>query len=264
MRIFIGMETSGHARRAFQALGHHVISCDTLLSEDGADVALMVAVGRGGHLRGDVFAILDRLRECGWWPDMALFHPTCTYHTVSAAWAFNDPDFDRYPGVGYHQKIKPETLVGQARRDARDEAEADIRRIWALPIKRKAIENPIGTLSRRWRKPSQIVQPYQFGEDASKGTCLWLDELPELVGTKYVQPRMICQQCDGCSHYLSAGHGCHHCGAEASQLLPRWANQTDSGQNRLSPGENRWKDRSRSYPGIVNAMAAQWLMGGAA
>src|SRR5690606_39218207 len=107
-----------------------------------------------------------RLRdEYGWWPDLAIFHPTCTYLTNSAAWAFNDPDFERYPGVGYHQRVKPGTLTGAARRAARKSALDDVRRIISLPIKRKAFENPIGAINTAIRKADQIVQPYQFGDD---------------------------------------------------------------------------------------------------
>lgn len=231
--VFIGMETSGTARRAFQAEGHHVISCDILPSEDGADVDLATAITRGGHLCGDVFAVLDQLQAAGWWPELALFHPTCTFHVVSAAWAFGDGP--------YHQKVQPGTLVGAARRAARDTAENDVRRLWALPIKRKAIENPIGTLSTRWRKHSQIVQPYKFGDDASKATCLWLHNLPKLRPTAFVEPR---------------SGGLPLFGGDGGPM--RWENQTDGGQNRLPPSEDRWKERSRSYPGIITAMAKQW------
>lgn len=103
------------------------------------------------------------------------------------------------------------------------------------PIERIAVENSIGIMSTRYRKPDQIIQPYQFGDDASKGTCLWLKGLPKLIPNPswYVQPRMI----DG---------------------KPRWSNQTDSGQNRLGPSQTRSADRARNYVGIICAMAAQW------
>ena len=269
MLVFIGMETSGELRRRFQAQGHHVISCDILPSEDETDASLMVAIGSGGHIRGDVFETLDRLRELGWWPDLAVFHPTCTYHTLSAAWAFNDPDYERYPGVGYHQKVKPGTLTGAARREAREMAEADVERIKRLPIKVKVIENPKGTIPTRTSlgKPVDVVQPYEFGDDASKGTCLWVfDEdgqpLPEMTiprdPAKFVKPRLVCKECEGRNDYDAAfGHGCVHCGAEAGKLLPRWANQTDKNQNRLTPSDDRWKERSRTFPGIADAIAAK-------
>lgn len=101
------------------------------------------------------------------------------------------------------------------------------------PIKRIAIENPVSVISSRIRRPDQIIMPYQFGHDASKKTCLWLHNLPVLRPTDYVEPRII----DG---------------------KKRWGNQTDSGQNKLGPSDDRWKIRSKTYDGIGKAMAAQW------
>lgn len=249
MNIFIGMETSGALRRRFAAQGHFVVSVDTLPTED---------CGSGTHIQGDVFETFQHLTDLGIVFDMGIFHPTCTFHTVSAAWAFKDPDFVRYPGVGYHMRVKPGTLTGAARREARELAEADVRRIWALPIKRKALENPRGTLSTRWRKPSQSFQPNQFGDDASKETHLWLDNLPPLQPTGFHKPRMWCPTCRLCSPYEAGGVGCEHCGEEAGKLRPRWSNQTDTGQNNLGPNDDRWKERSRTYPGPADAMVAQW------
>lgn len=233
MLVFIGMETSGVLRRAFQAAGHECFSCDLLPSEDGGEEMAYrpqdPALSAGKHFVGDVFDCLDNMRATDLWPDLAIFHPDCTYHTVAGAWAFGDGP--------YHQQVQPGTLVGAERRAARDKAEALVRRIVALPIKRKAIENPIGTLSTRVLGPAQqIVQPYQFGDDASKATCLWLWGLPKLVvppKAEWVPPRYV-------------------------NGRPRWANQTDSGQNRLSPGPDRWRDRARTYPGIAQAMVANW------
>lgn len=224
MKVFIGMETSGALRRRFQAQGHYVVSCDRLPAEDGA----RWPSGNGGHWQGDVFDILDLLREDYQIEfDLGIFHPHCTYLTNSAAWAFGDGP--------YHQKVKPGTLVGAARREAREAALSDVRRIMALLIKRKAIENPIGAINTAIRKPDQIIQPYQFGDDASKATCLWLESLPPLPidPAKRVPDRIV-------------------------NGRERWSNQTDSGQNRLSPADDRWKDRARTFPGIADAMAATW------
>lgn len=238
MRVFIGMETSGVMRRAFEAAGHHVISCDLLPSQDAAEMSMIAATGSSGHIRGDVFEVLYRLWGAGWWPDLAVFHPDCTHFTVSAAWAFRDPDFVKYPGVGYHQKVKPGTLTGKDRRDRQALDLEIVRRIQRLKIRRKIIENPIGQLSTLWMKPSQIVQPYQLGDDASKATCFWfLDENGHKVLTKipidpalYVPPTL---RPNGKSY---------------------WSNQTDTGQNRLSPGDDRWQDRADTYPGIARAI----------
>lgn len=238
MRVFVGMETSGQLRRRLARYGHDVVSCDMLDAEDD-----WRATGLGRHIRGDVFTTLESLRKQGWEPNVGIFHPTCTYHTLSAAWAFNDPDYERYPGVGYHQRVRPNTLVGEARRLARELAEADVEAIKALPFP-KLIENPRGTLPKRTSlgQPCDVLQPYEFGDDASKATCIWaFDENGEPIEVKatrhdgaYVLPRIV-------------------------NGRPRWANQTDSGQNRLSPADDRWKERSRTYPGIADALVMMAL-----
>lgn len=240
MRIFIGMETSGALRGGFAAQRHDVISCDVLPAEDGGTA--------GQHIVGDVFETLEDLWRAGWWPDFAMFHITCTYLTNSAAWAFNDPDFERYPGVGYHQRVKPGTLTGAARRAAREASKDEFRRVLALPIARKVVENPVGALSQIMT-PTQIIQPYEHGDDASKATCLWMfgrdgEPLPEMRlpvdPANRVPGRMV---------EWPRGSG---------RMVERWSNQTDSGQNALSPGDERWKDRSRTLPGIADAMVERW------
>lgn len=108
-----------------------------------------------------------------------------------------------------------------------------VQQLMDAPIERIAIENPISVISSRIRKPDQIITPYQFGHDASKKTCLWLKNLPPLKPTQMIEPRIV-------------------------NGRKRWGNQTDSGQNKLSPSKDRWKIRSATYEGIANAMAAQW------
>jgi hypothetical protein len=108
-----------------------------------------------------------------------------------------------------------------------------VRMLMDAPMPRIAVENPVSVISTRIRKPDQIITPSQFGHDASKKTCLWLKGLPLLRPTQLVEPRII------------GGR-------------KRWGNQTDSGQNRLSPSPDRWKVRSATYPGIAAAMADQW------
>lgn len=251
LNIFIGMETSGALRTRFQAQGHTVISVDKLEAEDCANGVLRF----GGHIQGDVFETFAALTVSGWQFDVGVFHPDCTYMTNSAAWAFKDPDYERYP-LGYHQQVKPGTLVGAARRAARELALQGVRDILALPIKRKAIENPIGAITKV-RPFTQIVQPYQFGDNASKATGLILENLPRLAidPKAYRTPnRLICQNCKAWNHYGTTK--CVECGDE--KFLPRWGNQTDSGQNCLSPGADRWKWRSRTFPGVAKAMVAAW------
>lgn len=108
--------------------------------------------------------------------------------------------------------------------------------LWGAKITRVAIENPRGCISTRSSlgKATQTIHPHQYGHDASKATCLWLRGLPKLVPTKHIEPRIV----DG---------------------KPRWANQTDSGQNRLGPSPTRGLDRAKTYHGIAIAMADQWL-----
>lgn len=240
--VLIGCESLGVVREAFRKLGCDAWSCDLLPAADGSPF----------HLVGDVRYAVDEQNgfffpqlggHVSW--DLFICHPPCTYLTISAAWAFGDGP--------YHQKVKPGTLTGAARRAARAEAIVFVRDLWHAPVKRKAFENPRGFLSSMWRPPSQTIQPYEFGSDASKGTCLWLDGLPLLVGTKYVEPRLVCSDCGNVFKY--GQHKCPSCNSHS--FRPRWANQTDAGQNRLSPSDDRWQKRSETFPGIAQAMAAQ-------
>ena len=197
MRILIACESSGTVRDAFLAKGHEAVSCDILPSETG-----------GPHIQGDVLDVIVVDRK---W-DMMIAHPPCTYLCSS----------------GMHwttRGLRDPKLTEDALMFARKLLEADIEKI--------AAENPVGAISTRIRKPDQYIHPYQFGDDASKKTGLWLKGLPCLVPTNYIEPRMV--------------------GGK-----PRWSNQTDSGQNRLGPSQDRWKQRSKTYQGIANAMAQQW------
>ena len=196
MRVLVGCEYSGRVRNAFREAGHDAWSCDLLPSEDDSPF----------HIQGDVLPLLDQ----GW--DLGIFHPPCTYLAVSGLhWNKRDP----------------------ARAAKTEEALDFVRALMSAPITRIAVENPVSCISSRIRKPDQIIQPYEFGEDASKKTCLWLKNLDLLTPTQMVAPRLV----DG---------------------KPRWSNQTDSGQNRLGPSEGRWKERSRTFVGVAKAMAEQW------
>jgi hypothetical protein len=125
-------------------------------------------------------------------------------------------------------------LTGAARREARETALRHIQALRNAPIRFKAIENPIGILSSRWRKPDQIVHPHWFGHDASKATCWWLQGLPLLQPTELVAPRRV-------------------------NGLPRWANQADgSGAPRAPPSPDRAMRRAETYPGMAEACAVQW------
>lgn len=157
----------------------------------------------GHHLVGDVLKILD----AGW--DLMVAHPPCTYLAVSGARWFRE------------------------RRIEQERALSFVQMLMDAPIPRIAIENPVSVISSRIRKPDQIIQPYEFGHDASKKTCLWLKGLPKLSGTERVPGRIVG-------------------GRE------RWGNQCDSGQNKLGPGSSRGKVRAKTYFGIARAMAEQW------
>ena len=193
MKVLIGCEYSGIVRDAFIRGGHDAMSCDLLPTDRP-----------GPHYKGDIFDVIDY----PW--DLAIFHPECTHLSVSGS--------SHFPAK---------------RMDGRQQAAASffmrlVRQSAHIPM--TAIENPVCIMSSLYRKPDQIIQPWWFGDDASKKTCLWLKGLPLLVETNRLP------------------------GDERT----RRANQTASGQNRLSPSPDRWKERSRTYPGVAAAMAAQW------
>lgn len=196
MKVLVACEYSGTVRDAFIRAGHYALSCDLLPSDSHI----------GDHYQGNVLDILDH----GW--DLMIAHPPCTYLCSS----------------GLHwNKRRPE------RAKQTEDALDFVRLLLDAPIPKIAIENPIGCISTRIRPPDQTVQPWQYGHDASKATCLWLKGLPPLRPTSFVEPRIV----DG---------------------KRRWANQTDSGQNRLPPSADRWKIRSETYSGIAEAMVSQW------
>ena len=167
---------------------------------DAISCDLLPTDAPGPHYQGDVRDILND----GF--DLMIAHPPCTHLAVSGARWFKDK-----------QKEQAEALDF-------------VRLLLNAPIDKIALENPISIISSRIRKPSQIIQPWQFGHPESKSTCLWLKNLPTLVPTEILS-------------------------------LPesgRWNNQTPSGQNKLGPSEDRWKIRSATYKGIAQAMAEQW------
>lgn len=195
MRVLIACESSGTVRNAFTKAGHDAMSCDLLETQ-----------APGPHYTGPVQDVLND----GW--DLMIAHPPCTYLSVS----------------GMHW-----TTRGLRDPQLTEDALKFALLLFNAPIEKICIENPVSVISTRIRKPDQIIQPYQFGHDASKKTCLWLKNLPLLAHTEYVAPRMV-------------------------NGKPRWSNQTDSGQNKLPPSKDRWRLRSKTYQGIADAMAKQW------
>jgi hypothetical protein len=200
LKILIACEFSGIVRDAFIARGHDAISCDLLPTEKP-----------GPHYQGDVLDIISD----GY--DMMIAFPPCTYLCSSGLhWNKRVAGRDE---LTHQAMLFVFNLTGEGFIDH--------------GIKKIAIENPIGCISSKYRKPDQVIQPYQFGHDASKSTCLWLKNLPLLRPTSYIEPRIV----DG---------------------KKRWSNQTDGGQNKLGPSDTRAMERSRTYEGIAAAMAGQW------
>ena len=189
MNILVACEESGIVRDAFLQRGHNAISCD-LVSSSAA----------GPHIIGDA---LDAIASQQF--DLLIAFPPCTHLASSGARWF------------------PAKRADGRQQDAIQ----FIRALMAANIPQIAIENPVGVISTQIQRPSQIIQPWQFGEDASKKTCLWLQGLPLLTPTNII-----------------------------TKL--RYANQTPSGQNRLGPSPTRAAERSRTYQGIADAMAEQW------
>jgi hypothetical protein len=185
MRVLIPCEFSGIVRSAFRKRGHEAYSCDLLPAEDN-----------GEHIICDhELHLFDIIAEGKW--DLMISFPPCTRLAVSGArW------FKLFQG----------------------EQESALRFVRALldaDVPRKCLENPIGVISTRIRKPDQIIQPWQFGHGETKATCLWLNNLPKLTPTNIV-------------------------GGRVGRV---W---------REPPSPDRWKNRSRTYQGIAEAMAQQW------
>jgi len=182
MKVLIACEYSGAVRDAFRAAGHDAMSCDLLPSD-----------APGPHYQGDVRDVLDY----PW--DLMIAHPPCTHLSVSGA---------------RHFEVK--------RMDGRQQAAVSFFMMLAKSdIPRIAIENPVCIMSSLWRRPDQIIQPWQFGHGETKATCLWLKGLHPLIPTNVVDGRE-----------------------------PRI--------HRLPPSADRWKIRSETYPGVASAMAQQW------
>lgn len=202
-RVLLAFERSGRVRRAFALRGWFAVSCDL-------EPTALPCGPNEAHHRGDAFEVI----ESGEHFDMLIAFPECRYLARSGL-HWNSRDLAR--------RIKTENAL------------VAVRRLLAAPIGKIALENPTGRIGTAVRPPDQIIQPHQFGDDASKATCLWLKNLPPLRATKSTLPR------------------------EGRIGKRRWSNQTDSGQNNL-PGSmrNRAAVRALTYQGIADAMADQW------
>lgn len=184
MKVLVACEFSGVVRDAFRKRGHDAWSCDLLPSERG-----------GPHYEGNVSTVLLRIKD---W-DLMIAHPPCTHLAVSGARWFKEKIEEQKAAIKF------------------------VELLWDAGIPRIAIENPISILSTRsiLGKPSQIIQPWQFGHGETKATCLWLKNLPKLTPTNIVDGR-------------------------------------EARVHKMPPGPNRWRERSRTFQGIADAMAKQW------
>lgn len=214
MNVLVACECSGRVRDAFRALGHNAWSCDLKPSESDEG---------GYHMEGDVRWWLTPKMMAVWKWHLLIAHPNCQFLSVSNNGPVNN-------GCSLYTKEQAQQY--------RQEAVDFFMEMINAPVPLIAVENPIGIMSSRYRRPDQIIQPYQFGDDASKRTCLWLKGLPLLQHTKRVPGRMV-----------NWGGG---------RTVERWSNQTDSGQNKLPPSPDRSAIRAVTYPGIAHAFASQW------
>lgn len=200
-RLLIACEMSGRVREAFRKLGHDAWSCDILPSE----------IPSKYHIQDDVMKHLDD----GW--GMLIAHPPCTYLTVTGNKWFKPEFATRFPN----------------RKKQRVDAIEFFMNLVRCKIPRIAVENPVGILSTTFRKPDQIIEPFWFGDEQRKKTCLWLKNLPLLKPTKMVKPKLYVYangRTDGLWH------------VETMKL----------------PQNERSIARSRTFNGIANAMAEQW------
>jgi hypothetical protein len=202
-KVLIACEFSGTVRDAFLKRGIYAMSCDLEPCDSQAS---------GDHYQGNVMDILGN----GW--DLMIAHPPCTYLTVTGNKWFKPEFKDRFP----------------TREQDRLDAIEFFMALENAPIKRKAIENPIGIMSTRYRKPDQIIHPWQYGHEASKSTCLWLTDLPKLVPTNIVDK----------GEWTTFKSG---------KRMSKWYSDAAS----LSPKE-REKIRNKTFQGIADAMADQW------
>jgi len=204
MKVLVACEFSGRVRDAFIAKGHDAVSCDILPTEQP-----------GPHIQGDVLEILDD----GW--DLMIAHPPCTHLAGSGArwWKEKQADGRQQQGIDFFM-----AMIN-------------------APIEKIAVENPVGILTKAYRKPDQYIQPFWFGDSVQKKTGLWLKNLPPLIPTNVVDRGMIYVDPRGHKHGGEHTNRAKKCYSPL-MLLPK--------------SEERWKIRSRTFQGIADAMAAQW------
>ena len=204
MRILIACEESQATTKAFRKLGHEAFSCDLLPCSGGHPE---------WHIQGSVLEHLDN----NW--DLIIGHPPCTHLSSSGQWAFS-------------KGIKDIKLKEDAIEFFMNISNANCPRI--------AIENPIGVMSTVWRKPDQIIQPWMFGDLASKSTCLWLKGLPKLIPIITQKPQMECHT------WIDKKTG-------ATKRMEKWMYDI-----RTKPHKERSGLASKTFKGTAEAFAEQW------
>ena len=249
LNILVACEYSGAIRQRLRDLGHNAWSCDLLMADDDSpyhyngDCWDLISTSRVPKLSGFDRTRVSHLAELpsavmqrGALPadkwDVLIAFPPCTYLTVSGAWLFAERSEIK-------RKVAPDVLTGYDRELARLDAVLFTERLFDCGIPKVIIENPSRSfLCTMWRRPDAVIHPYQCGDDASKSTGFWCKgvTLPKpLPECEWAKPR-----------YVKS--------ATSGRMLPRWANQTDSGQNCEPPAADRWKTRSDTWPGIADAL----------
>ena len=216
MKVLIACEESQTITKAFRLLGHEAFSCDLLPCSGGHTE---------WHYQCDVFEVIDK----GW--DLMVAHPPCTMIAGSSVQWLSHPEDKELP----FEERRPHPKYPNRRKDMEESIEF-VKRLYDCNIEREAIENPVGLLGTRWRKADQIIQPYQFGDEATKTTCLWLKNLPLLKHTKIVGKGERTLFASGKSH-------------------PKW--YADAFANAKTKQE-RQTLRSKTFQGIADAIANQW------
>lgn len=229
--ILVACEESQSVCKEFRKLGYNAYSCDILPSSGGhpewhfhQDV-LEVIRDKGGKLETG-----ERIKIDGNW-DLMVAHPPCTYLAVSGAkWYYNPEDRD----LPIEQR-RPHPHFPNRAQD-REEGVEFFLKLANADIKHIAIENPVGIMSSRWRKPDQIVQPWMFGDTATKTTCLWLKNLPKLEPTELVDK----------GEFIEFGSG---------RRMAKWYSD---GLTKTKSAEERRTWRSKTFHGFAKAIAEQW------
>lgn len=232
INVLVACEESQAVCKAFRKLGQNAYSCDILPSSGGHPE---------WHFCHDIVTVLNRTDltlengdqaniNAEW--DIMIGHPPCTFLAVSGAKWYYHPDDKDLP----IEQRRPHPKFPNRAKDREDGA-AFFMLLANADIKRIAIENPVGIMSRRWRKPNQTIQPYMFGDPFSKGTCLWLKNLRELHPSRETDDR---------GEWIVFGSG---------KKLPKWYSD---GLTKTKSAEERRTARSKTFPGIARAIAEQW------